>query len=153
MAIRSLNRFRRLRLALVGMRKRWLARRGVRVADSATVSLSSRFVTGGGDILVGEESLVAFKTLLITLTLDGRAGAIRIGRRCFIGGGAVVLPGVTIGDQVIVAAGRGGRGRRARPLDNRRGAGGRGAVRADGGPLGPAGGRGRPIARPLPLSA
>ena len=105
MAVRSLNRFRAVRLALVAARKRWLAQRGVRVADSATVSLSSRFVTGGGDIVVGDESLVAFKTLLITRTLDGRTGAIRIGRRCFIGGGAVVLPGVTIGDEVIVAAG------------------------------------------------
>ena len=105
MAVRSLNRFLRLRRLLVAARKRRLARAGVRIADTATVSLSSRFVTGGGDVVVGEESLVAFKTLLITRTLDGRHGAIRVGRRCFVGGGAVILPGVTIGDQVIVGAG------------------------------------------------
>ena len=105
MAVRSLNRLRRLRHALVGARKRWLARRGVTIAPSATVSLSSRFVTGGGGIDVGAESLVAFKTLLITRTLDGQSGPIRVGRRCFIGGGAVILPGVSLGDQVIVGAG------------------------------------------------
>jgi maltose O-acetyltransferase len=30
---------------------------------------------------------------------------VRIGKRCFIGGGSVILPGVTIGNEVIVGAG------------------------------------------------
>jgi nucleoside-diphosphate-sugar epimerase len=35
----------------------------------------------------------------------GQVRPIRIGGRCFIGGGSMILPGVTVGDEVIVAAG------------------------------------------------
>ena len=59
-----------------------------------------------GAIRIGPESLVAFKTLLSTR--DPATGAIlpiRVGRRCFIGGGSTLLPGITVGDESIVAAG------------------------------------------------
>lgn len=108
MGIRSLNRLRPLRLFLTGMRRRWLNRfRGLAIDPTASISLSSRMVTRTrGGITIGAESLVAFKTLLYTTdpaTQEERP--IRVGRRCFIGGGSMLLPGVTVGDGSIVAAG------------------------------------------------
>ena len=43
---------------------------------------------------------------------------VTIGRNVWIGGGVLILPGVTVGDDAIIGAGRGG--------DPRRGAGGHG---------------------------
>ncbi len=108
MGIRSLNRLRKLRDILTGTRRRWLAaRHGIRLDPSVSVSLSARMVSGApGSIEVGAESLIAFKTLLLTVeAASGDVRPIRIGRRCFIGGGSLVLPGVTIGDESIVGAG------------------------------------------------
>jgi maltose O-acetyltransferase len=105
--VRSLNGFRKVRLLVTGLRRRWLIlRHGVRIDPSASISLSSRMVcdTRGG-IEVGPDSLVAFKTLLLSIRPDGTSAPIRIGRGCFIGGGSVLLPGVTIGDGAIVGAG------------------------------------------------
>lgn len=108
MARRSLDQLRHLRTALLALRRRWLSLRyGVAMPPSSSISLSGRILSGArGSITIGEHSLVAFKTLLVTR--DGRTGRvapIHIGDRCFIGGGSVVLPGVTIGDGCIVGAG------------------------------------------------
>jgi maltose O-acetyltransferase len=108
MAFRSLNQFLTLRQKVTGARKRWLRFRfGVDLHPSVIISLSTRFVARErGSITVGPETLIAFKTLV--MSYDARARSerpVRIGRRCFIGGGSTVLPGVTIGDESIVAAG------------------------------------------------
>lgn len=107
MAIRSLNHLRSLRAALIGARRRWLGwRHGIAIAPGASLSLSARLVPGGvGGIVIGDATLVAFKTLLIARDETGQVRPIRIGRNCFIGGGATILPGVTIGDGSIVGAG------------------------------------------------
>lgn len=103
----SLNRFLALRKIVLDARRRWLGlARGTRIAPSARISLQASLVTGErGAITVGEETLVAFKTLLIARQPDGVVKPIRIGRRCFIGGGSTILPGVTIGDEAVVGAG------------------------------------------------
>jgi len=105
---RSLDQFQLLRSFATGIRKlhlRW--KFGIRLDGSVKISMSSRFVTRSkGSIKVGSETYVTFKTLI--LTRDGVAGVdrpIRIGRRCFIGGGSMICPGVTIGDDCIIAAG------------------------------------------------
>jgi acetyltransferase-like isoleucine patch superfamily enzyme len=107
MGIRSLNQLRLLRAVLIGVRRRLIAwRHGITIDPSATLSLSARLVPGGrGGIVIGEATLVAFKTLLIARDETGRVRPIRIGRNCFIGGGATILPGVSIGDGSIVGAG------------------------------------------------
>ncbi|OYQ24659.1 hypothetical protein CHU93_14920 [Sandarakinorhabdus cyanobacteriorum] len=108
MALGSLNQLRPLRLFLTGLRRRWLEwRDGIRIHPTASISLSSRFIGGQpGGITVGADTLVAFKTLLDARDLaTGTVKPIRIGERCFIGGGSTILPGVTIADEVIVAAG------------------------------------------------
>ena len=108
MALKSLNSLRKIRaLALAVWRARLRYFGGVDVQPSTSVSLSSRMIAGKrGSIRIGADTLVAFKTLLYTR--DPRSGEdrpIRIGERCFIGGGSTILPGVTIGDEVIVGAG------------------------------------------------
>lgn len=106
--IASLNRLRRLRLAVTGARRWWLGwRRGVRIPASTSISMTARFVSPARDMIsIGEDSLIAFKTLLIADRDDrGVARPVRVGSRCFIGGGSMLLPGVTIGDGSIVGAG------------------------------------------------
>lgn len=107
MALKSLNQLARLRIALLTTRRFWLRlRHGLTMEQSSTISLSGRVVSGGrASISIGRDTLVAFKTLLISREPDGQCRPIRVGDRCFIGGNAVVLPGVTIGDESIVAAG------------------------------------------------
>lgn len=108
MALKSLNSLRKVRAIALAVRRLMLRHLGgVDVQPSTSVSLSSRMIAGRrGSIRVGADTLVAFKTLLYTR--DPRTGEdrpIRIGERCFIGGGSTILPGVSIGDEVIVGAG------------------------------------------------
>ena len=107
MAIRSLNKLRRVRLIVTELRRWWLRlAHGIRIDPTASLSLSSRLVSARrGAIEIGPDTLVAFKTLLLTRTVDGEVRPIRIGRNCFIGGGSVLMPGVTVGDGAIVGAG------------------------------------------------
>ena len=108
MALNSINRLRSVRLLLTGLRRRWLWHvRGVAIHPSCSISLTSRFTPGGrGGVTVGADTLIAFKTLIDARDLaSGAVRPVRIGQRCFVGGGAIVLAGVTIGDEVIVAAG------------------------------------------------
>jgi acetyltransferase-like isoleucine patch superfamily enzyme len=59
-----------------------------------------------GSIRIGGETQIAFKTLIYTFDEERREDRpVSIGRRCFIGGGSTILPGVTIGNESIVAAG------------------------------------------------
>ena len=69
--------------------------------------MSSRMLSGyRGAITVDAESLVAFKTLLFTKDMCSlQHRPIHIGKRCFIGGGSTIMPGVSVGDESIVGAG------------------------------------------------
>jgi serine acetyltransferase len=104
----TLDNFREFRRWLMRMRARWLRRVvGVEVDTTLESSMSSRFLPARrGSIVIGTETLVAFKTLIYTR--DHATGAdrpVRIGSRCFIGGGATITPGVTVGDGSIVGSG------------------------------------------------
>ena len=57
-------------------------------------------------IHIGAESYVAFDARIMTHDFTrGLYLHTRIGERCFIGGQSIILPGITIGDGVIVGAG------------------------------------------------
>ena len=104
----NLNHFYPLRIWLLGLRVRWLNLAvGVRADRTLLSSLTSRFRPGRrGSIAIGSETLVAFKTLIYTLDpITGEDRPVRIGSCCFIGGGSIVLPGVTIGDHCVIGAG------------------------------------------------
>lgn len=105
--MRSLNKLRGIRNLLLRARRHWLRLcHGAIIHPRAAISLSSTFVGGSpGAISIGECTTLAFKTLLLARTPDGQVHPIRIGRNCFVGGGAVILPGVIVGDGSIVGAG------------------------------------------------
>lgn len=108
MQIKSLNQFKRLRAVLTGLRRQWLVRvRGIDVDPSASLSLSTRFLPARrGSISIGPETLIAFRVLIFTRDpVSGQDRPVHIGRRCFIGGRATLLPGVSVGDESIVGAG------------------------------------------------
>jgi len=107
MALDSINKLRKVRIALLASRRWWLAiRHGVSMHPSSSISLSGRVISGGrNSVFVGRDTLIAFKTLLIARDRSGVTKSIRIGDRCFIGGGSTVMPGVTIGDGSIIGSG------------------------------------------------
>ena len=104
----GLNRLRKLRNLLVAL-KRTVLRRvwGMDIHPTAEMSLSARFdKTYPQGVHVGEASYVAFEACI--LTHDRTRGLYchtRIGKNCFIGGRAIILPGIEIGDGCIVGAG------------------------------------------------
>ena len=69
-----------------------------------------------GGITIGDGTLLGHNVVLATLNHDKNPekrgnmhpAAIHIGKNVWIGANATVLPGVTIGDGAIVAAGAGG---------------------------------------------
>lgn len=75
-------------------------------------------IWGAGGVTIGDNTLVAAHTIITSQTHDvealGRgalyrqthlAKEVRIGKNVWIGSGAVILPGITIGDDSVVAAG------------------------------------------------
>ncbi|MFB9274279.1 acyltransferase [Cohnella cellulosilytica] len=59
-------------------------------------------------ITVGDNSIIGYNSTLLTheyLIKEYRLGEIRIGSNVMIGANVTILPGVTIGDDAIVAAG------------------------------------------------
>jgi maltose O-acetyltransferase len=108
MARASLDQLLGLRKWLLRTRIRWLrAIGGIDTDLTIQPSMSSRFRAGRrGSIMIGSETLVAFKTLIYSRDpFTGEDRPVRIGSRCFVGAGSMILPGVTIGDECIVGAG------------------------------------------------
>jgi maltose O-acetyltransferase len=71
-------------------------------------------IWGHGGVTIGDDTLIASHVSIITVTHDTNAlkfrestvkKPINIGRNVWIGSHAVIMPGVTIGDNVIVGAG------------------------------------------------
>lgn len=104
--MKSLNDLRKLRQFILGLRRKWLSFRGIELDPTCGLSLSATLKSGApGSISIGSHSYVAFKTLIISRAVDGSVQPVRIGSDCFIGGGAIILPGVTIGNRVVIGAG------------------------------------------------
>lgn len=80
---------------------------GMNIAPTARISLAAKLdKTNPKGINIGERTAITFGATI--LTHDGTRKLHRktiIGNDCFIGCHAIVLPGITIGDEVIVAAG------------------------------------------------
>ncbi|RXZ02747.1 acetyltransferase [Fictibacillus sp. S7] len=59
----------------------------------------------GDDVTITHSTILAHDASTKMMLGKSRIGKIKIGNRVFIGWGSIVLPNVTIGDDVIVAAG------------------------------------------------
>jgi len=99
----------RLRNALLYTRT-WYFRTvyGMNIAKDVRLSLKSRIdKTNPKGLSIGEKTMVTFDAIILSHDYASRRHAAKtvIGSYCFIGCGSIVLPNVTIGDHVIVAAG------------------------------------------------
>lgn len=106
--MRSLNRLRLLRTALQGAKRQYYNRVwGMHIHPTAMFSLSASFDrTYPRGVHVGQDSYVAFgATVLCHDRTRGLKADTVVGRNCFIGARSILLPGVTVGDESIVAAG------------------------------------------------
>ncbi|KQO69358.1 DapH/DapD/GlmU-related protein [Methylobacterium sp. Leaf89] len=104
----TLNKLKKLRHVLVYLKRVYYTRLwGMDLHPTCEFSLSTRFdLTYPKGVHVGEESYVAFDVAVLTHDRTRRMYShTRIGRRCFIGGRSIILPGVTIGDECVVGAG------------------------------------------------
>ncbi|KQS68839.1 DapH/DapD/GlmU-related protein [Modestobacter sp. Leaf380] len=104
----SLNQLRLLRTALQGSRRQYYNRLwGMHIHPTAMFSLSAYFDrTYPAGVHVGAHSYVAFgATILCHDRTRGLYVDTVIGQNCFVGARSMILPGVTVGDESIVAAG------------------------------------------------
>jgi acetyltransferase-like isoleucine patch superfamily enzyme len=104
----SLNRLLHLRgLLVTGKRLFYVHVFGMDIHPTAQFSLSARFDrTFPRGVHVGRQSWVALEAMILTHDRTrGQYLHTRVGERCFIGARSILLPGVQIGDESIVAAG------------------------------------------------
>ncbi len=106
--MRSLNQLRWLQRSLMAVRH-WLFTRfwGMHIDPSAKISLKAHLdITNPSGVHIGRDSYVAFGATILAHDMRRRKKSdTRIGERCFIGARSILLPGVTVGDGSIVAAG------------------------------------------------
>jgi acetyltransferase-like isoleucine patch superfamily enzyme len=106
--VRSLNRLRWLRTALQGAKRQYYNRVwGMHIHPTAMFSLSAYLDrTYPRGVHIGENSYVAIgATILCHDRTRGVKADTVVGRNCFIGARSMLLPGVVVGDESIVAAG------------------------------------------------
>lgn len=85
---------------------------GMAIAPDVRISFKARLdKTNPRCIEIGSQTYVAFDSIILSHDFATRRHGgnfeqkTRIGTNCFIGCGAIILPGITIGDQVIIGAG------------------------------------------------
>jgi acetyltransferase-like isoleucine patch superfamily enzyme len=106
--MKSLDRFLWLRNGLVNVKRLYYTKIwGMDLDPTCMFALSVRFdKTYPRGMHVGMETFIAFDAAL--LSHDFTRGLFlhtRIGQHCFIGARSIILPGITIGDESVVAAG------------------------------------------------
>jgi maltose O-acetyltransferase len=87
--------------------------RSVLTIGSGTFVNRECYIEAAAPVRIGRDCHLAMQVMIITSTHDeagGRVGRVRalpvvLGDRCWLGARVTVLPGVTIGDDVVVAAG------------------------------------------------
>lgn len=97
-----------MRLLVLWLRHLYLVRiYGMDIAKSARISWGAKLdKTFPKGIHVAEESYCASGCLILSHDYSrGIHADTRIGKRCFVGAGAIVLPGAVVGDSVVVGAG------------------------------------------------
>ncbi len=105
---RGLNRLGGLRRVLVNLRRAYLSYAfGMDIHPTAEMSLSAKldrtFPIG---VHLGARSYIALGAVVLTHDRTrGLYAHTRIGQDCFVGARSILLPGVTVGDGSIVAAG------------------------------------------------
>lgn len=101
--IRNWIRIYLIRLRIIFLRTVW----GFSLSDSVQISFSAFLdKTNPGGIEIGEKTLIARGAIILSHDYSRSLNAVtKIGSYCMIGTNAIVLPGITIGDHVVVGAG------------------------------------------------
>jgi len=88
----------------------------IEIGDNVNINHGSELY-GAGGLSIGDGSMIAYKVMVFTdsrkfrsdqplKTIKGRIRKpVQIGKDVWVGAGAIILPGITIGDHAIVAAG------------------------------------------------
>jgi acetyltransferase-like isoleucine patch superfamily enzyme len=104
----SLTHLSFLRKLLTGARLRFF-RGGLKMDIHPTVEMSLSAkpdMTFPKGVHIGEYTYVAFNARILTHDRTREIYAhTHVGRNCFVGGGSIILPGVTIGDNCVIGAG------------------------------------------------
>lgn len=87
---------------------------GIRIGEHVFINMNCTFLDGG-HITIGDHTLIGPNVQIYTpqhpieantrRTLLEISYPIKIGKDCWIGGGVIICPGVTIGDRAIIGAG------------------------------------------------
>lgn len=77
------------------------------ISDDARISLKAKLdYTNPKGVHIGSGTYIAFGAVILTHDMSRNLNAdIRIGKNCFIGANSIIMPGVEIGDSVIVGSG------------------------------------------------
>lgn len=80
---------------------------GMNLSPTCKISLKAKLdLTHPKGIYVGDYSYIAFGSVLLTHDMSRNLhGYVKIGKKCFIGCNSIILPNVSVGDEVVVAAG------------------------------------------------
>jgi acetyltransferase-like isoleucine patch superfamily enzyme len=104
----TLNKLRRLRTLVVAAKRIYLTKVfGMDLRSTTQFSLSAHFDrTYPKGVHVDEHSWVAAGAMILTHDrVRGLYLHTRVGKRCFVGVRSIVMPGVQIGEECVVAAG------------------------------------------------
>lgn len=97
-----------IRLIIISIRHQLLKRLyGMDIARSARISFGAKLdKTYPKGIHIYDESYVASGAMIFSHDYSRNIKIdTYVGRRCFIGANAIIMPGVTIGDEVVIGAG------------------------------------------------
>ena len=92
---------------LIGVRRHWLRSIwGMTIGDGSEISFSARLdKTNPKGVFIGDYTAVTFDSVILTHDAVNNVDRdVKIGSYCLIGARSFIYPGVTIGDQCIVAA-------------------------------------------------
>ncbi len=81
---------------------------GMDIAKDVRISFKARIdKTNPKGLSIGSKTYIAFDAIILSHDFSTRRhdAKTRIGSDCFIGCGSIIMPNITIGDQVIVGAG------------------------------------------------
>jgi acetyltransferase-like isoleucine patch superfamily enzyme len=90
--------------------RNWYYRKvyGMHIAKDVRISFKARIdKTNPQGLYIDSKTYIAFDAIVLSHDFSTRRHSAKtvIGKNCFIGAGAIILPNVTIGDHVIVGAG------------------------------------------------
>lgn len=97
-----------LRSIILDLYRTYLVKlKGMHISSSARISLSAFLdKTYPQGICIDDDSFVAREAMILSHDYSrSRHQTTKIGKKCFIGVRAIILPGITIGDEVVVGAG------------------------------------------------